>query len=198
MADLPIAVGSCPGEGGVHDGTVERRQREHGSPPDGGLVLEPREDGVQAGLVADRAQGGYGRLAAQRVTVARGDAAKGANGIAPSVGSPFAEGETGCLDDQWVGIVEHLVQAGDGERGADLTGPPAHRGCRIGEGGDDIGHVESAHPEEGSEGGRPNVAFGIVESLASGGLVAVVPGDSNQATPAHHIVGFVLHGGVSR
>jgi len=56
-------------EGGVHLGTVERCEREHGSTADRGLVGATLQDGGQTSPVADGAKRGDGGLADQCLAV---------------------------------------------------------------------------------------------------------------------------------
>ena len=73
LTHLPVPIVERGRDGRIDGGAAERRECEHRAPAHGRFVTTRGENRIDAALVADRAEGGDGRLARQCVAVVGDD-----------------------------------------------------------------------------------------------------------------------------
>jgi len=188
LADLPVAVGEAGAEGGLRSRVVEGGKCSGGPSAYRRLVVKGRDDRIESGGVPDGAQGGDGRLAAERIAVS---------------GEPIGERDergygdrlgalTQCprrhLDDHGGAVRQGPVECDAGPGGSQLRGPSSDGGLGVSEG---LGHdtvVERAQAVERTECGFAHCWAGVRHSPAGRHPVAHVPRHHDGPAPFGDLV----------
>ena len=192
LTNLPIPVSGGDGsQRGLDPGVVEAGQ-SHGRPaPDGRLVVQRLQDGVEPGRVADGTQGGHRALAATWiVVVARRRDQPGYGGAMAAL----AQAPRRAHDDERVGVGQGL-RDGSRERRARTAAPDrrcgldrtsAHGVVAEAERHDHVVRREQAETVQRPERGHVHPGVGVFQATAGdGGVIIPVPRQDDAATAFH-------------
>ena len=172
LADLPVAVGEGPLEGGGDLGGPgvlgrhERGQRQHGTPADRRLVGRRGEDGVEPAVVADGPERGHRGLAHERLAPGAGAAGetdehgRGSSSATTSC-SPHAQAATSTTDGS--SSASAAVRSTSGWRAA--ISAARRRTPASGSASAAVSVASSSAPEalQGAERGRPHAGIVVGE-----------------------------------
>jgi hypothetical protein len=183
-----VTGGARQGRGDVAGAKVvggdERGQRQHGPAADRRAVGGGGEDGLEAAVIADRAEGGDCRLAHERIGRLAGQRDERRE-LALADPLVLAAGPRRDLDDRLIPVVERAEEVDRGVAGGDGDGAAAHGRIRIVEGGPQPVVVEGAEALERTQRGGPHVGVVGAEPGLRCRHVAGVAGEGDGAAVDH-------------
>ena len=184
MSHLPVTIGESPIESGLYFGAFEGGKGDHGPAADRRPIGGGRQDRRKPVGFPDRAEGGDSRFTAERIRMCCGNSGQGGDERAVA---GLAGGEAGCLDHARVVIPEELGvlgEEGSTDRRRQLTECSSHDRRGIGCSPPAQFGSETAHADEGAEGGSPHARALVAQQPERPVLVPCVAGEGGPAPTA--------------